>query len=265
MGMKVSGLLASLCVVGGIASPPQAASQQATADQPVMCWTYNTLGENIGSRFGIKGAVDDAILSRAAYYTITKLKPTVAPPIAAGSSTWFKVEVRAEADGADAPLKLSGLLVELDNPIYSAATQGVTSERHTDGAGKLYRMSVVPLEARFKAGDTIVTVPFSSRGPDLRRQDVEVMLGAYAPRTWLSGQSNTFDPAATLPLVQKIDAAWKSAGVMTIEFALAGDGSVVATSEALAYLGDAATAEFARMDGRAHEMISDGKCQFLTD
>lgn len=263
--MKVSGLLASLCAVCVVAGAPPAASQQATAEKPAMCWTYNTLAESVGSRFGIKGAVDDAILSRAAYYTITRLKPTVAAPIAAGSSTSFKVELRAEADGADLPLKLSGLLVELDNPIFSATTPGVKSERHTDGTGRVYRMSVVPLEARFKAGDTIVTVPFSSRGLDLRRQEVEVMLGAYAPRTWLSGESNTFDPAATLPVVQQIDAAWKAAGAMTIELALPDDGPVVATSEALAYVGDAATVEFARMDGRAHEMISGGKCQFLTD
>ena len=52
---------------------------------------------------------------------------------------------------------------------------------------------------------------------------------------------------------------------MTIEFILPETGAVVATSEALPYAGDKAAAEFARMNGRASEMISGGKCQYLAD
>ncbi|MDP3494733.1 MAG: hypothetical protein Q8R82_16600 [Hyphomonadaceae bacterium] len=253
------------CIALMTAIAPQAFAQQATAEKPVMCWDYNTLADGAGSRFGIRSSVDDQILSRAAYYTVNKLKAKVNSPLAAGVSTWFKLELRAEAEGVDAPVALSGLLVELENPIFSSTIAGEQSEVHVDDSGKVMQLRLVPLEARFKAADTVVSVPFKSQGPDIRRQDVEVRLGAYSPPSRRSGEPSQFDPKATLPLIAEIDAAWRKAGSLMIEFALADSGAAVATSDALPYIGEKAAAEFVKMNGRASQMISGGKCRFLTD
>ena len=101
------------CVGVLAAVTPPSMAQQATADAPAMCWTYKTLGDGAASRFGLKGSVDDAILSRMAFYTLTKQKAKVSSPLSAGASTWFMVALRAEAEGASSPMKLAGLLVEL--------------------------------------------------------------------------------------------------------------------------------------------------------
>ena len=94
---------------------PQAFAQQATADKPATCWDYNTLAETVGSRFGLKGAVDDTILNRTGYYTLTRLPAKLSAPLSGGAQSWFKVELKAEAEGDSAPLTMSGMLVELDN------------------------------------------------------------------------------------------------------------------------------------------------------
>ena len=243
------------------ASP--ALAQQATADKPAMCWDYNTLADNLGSRFGLKGAVDDTILSRMAYYSMTRLPAKVSAPLIQLSNTWFNVEIKAEAEGANEPLALSGLLVELDNVSIDARIATVKFEDHVDANGKLLYLRRVPLEARFRAGDDTIVAQFRTQGPDLARQDVVLRLGAFAPPTRLVGGESAFDPKATLPIVQKIDAAWREAGAMTIEIGLAEGGAVVATSEPLAYNGEKVGAEFAQMNGRAREMITGGKCRFL--
>lgn len=262
-GMKVRGLIAFACAAAVAAVAPLAGAQQATADAPAMCWTYKTLGDGAASRFGLKGSVDDAILSRMAFYTLTKQKAKVSSPFGAGASTWFKVELRAEAEGASSPVSLSGLLVELENPIVSPTTPGITHERHTDEKSQVHSLTRIALEARFKAGDVVVAVPFKSQGADTRRQKIDLRIG-YPLQTWPVGKKPEVDTAANQQLVNKIDAAWKAAGALTIELALA-DGTVVATSDALSYIGDKAAAEFARLNGRAGEMIRGGKCQFLSD
>ncbi len=259
--MKASGFVTLACAGMMAASAPLAAAQQATEDKPVMCWDYTTLADGAGSRFGLKGAVDDTILSRAAYYVINKVKAKVVSPMAAGTTTWFKVELRGDAAGAVDPVALSGLLVELENPLFAPVVPGIRFEVHTDAQGRTHRLTLVAFEARFKAGDEVVSVPFRSQGPDLRRQDIALRLGAYPHPTWPVGQQAPFDPTATLPVVKQIDAAWRKAGTLTIELVLGEGGAVVATSEPLSYPGDKAAAEFVRMNARAPEMISGGVCQ----
>lgn len=227
-----------------------------------MCWDYNTLADNLGSRFGLKAGVDDTILSRAAYYSMTRLPAKVDAPLIPLSNASFKVEIRAEADGADAPLALSGLLVELDNVNIDSRIATVKNENHVDLNGKLLNLRLVPLEARFRAGDDMLVAPFRTQGRDLANQDVVLRLGTFAPPTRLVGGDRNFDPRATFPLAQKIEAAWRKAGTMTIEIGLSDGGTVVATSGALAYDGKKVDAEFAQMNGRAREMISGAKCQF---
>ncbi len=256
--MKISGFAASVC-----AGAMVACALPAVAQEPVSCWDYNTIADNVGSRFGLKGTQDDAILSRSAYYSLTKLPAKVSAPLIGSYSSWFKIEFKAEADGADAPLALSGLLVELDNVQVEQSAVGVKYEDHVDARGKLHYMRLLPLEARFKAGDVTIAVPFRTQGPDYKRQDVIIRLGAFAPETRLVGSAATFDPEATLPTLREIDAAWKKAGSMTLEIALPEGGAVVSTSGLLPYAGDEVGAEFSRMNGRAREMLSGGKCQYL--
>lgn len=257
--MKKSGFAASACAVAMVAC-----ALPAVAQEPVSCWDYNTIADNVGSRFGLKGTPDDAIISRSAYYSLTKLPAKVSAPLIGNHSSWFKIEFKAEADGADTPLALSGLLVELDNVEVQQNAAGVKYENHVDAKGKVHYMRLLPLEARFRAGDTTIVAPFRTQGPDYKRQDVIVRLGAFAPETRLAGSADAvFDPKATLPLLQEINAAWRQAGTLTIDFALPEGGAVIATSGALPYVGDEAGAEFTRMNGRAREMLSGGKCQYL--
>jgi len=260
--MKVLAFGAVACVAL-IAASPQALAQQATAGKPATCWDYNTLADNLGSRFRLQGAVDDTILNRMAYYSMTRLPAKVSAPLIQLSNTWFNVEIRAEAEGADAPLALSGLLVELDNVNIDSRVAAVKFEDHVDANGKLLYLRLVPLEARFRAGDDTIIAPFRTQGPDLARQDVVLRLGAFAPPTRPVGGGANFDPKVTLPLAQKIEAAWRKAGTITIEIGLPDGGAVVATSGALAYDSGKVDAEFAKMNSRAREMISGGKCQYL--
>lgn len=90
---------------------PHAAAQKATAGAPASCWRYATPAEGVGSRFGIKGDVNDAVLSRAAYYNLTSRKVTTQAPFMGTTSVWLKLELRAEAKGPDGPLALSGMMV----------------------------------------------------------------------------------------------------------------------------------------------------------
>lgn len=256
--MKLSSFVAGVCAVSIVAG-----ALPAVAQDPVSCWDYNTIGDNVGSRFGLKGTPDGAILSRSAYYTLTKLPAKTSSPLIGNYSSWFKVEFKADADGADGPLALSGLLVELDNVGIEQRAVGLKFEDHVDARGKLHYMRVLPLEARFKAGDVTIAVPFRTQGPDYKRQDVIIRLGAFVPETRLVGSAATFDPTATLPTLLEIDAAWKKAESMIFEIALPEGGAVVATSEPLAYEGDKAAAEFASMTARAREMLVGGKCQYL--
>lgn len=241
------------------------AAPLASAQEPVACWDYTTISDNVGSRLGLRGAPDDTILSRSAYYTLTKLPSKLSMPMTGGYGSWFKVEFRADAEGADAPLALSGLLVDLDNITVDRTIKTVKYESHVDGNGRVQNLSLVPLEARFRAGDKTLVVPFRTQGPDLQRQDVTLRLGSFAPPTRLVGGGPAFDAKATLPLLQEVEAAWQAAGTMTIEFALPEGGAVVATSQPLGYVGDKMRAEFAKMNGRAREMLSGGKCQYLSD
>lgn len=256
--MKLSGFAAGVCAVATVTG-----ALPAVAQEPVSCWDYNTLADNIGSRFGLKGTKDDAILSRSAYYSLTKLPAKVSAPLTGNYSSWFNIEFKAEANGADGPLALSGLLVELDNVQIEQSFKGVTYESHVDAKGKVYNMRLLPLVARFTADDVTIVVPFRTQGPDHKRQDVFVRLGAFAPETRPVGTAAAFDPKATLPTLHEIDAAWKKAGTITLEIALPERGEVVATSEPLAYVGDAVDAEIAKMNARAREMLSGGKCQYL--
>lgn len=256
--MKLSGFAAGACAVAIVAG-----ALPAVAQDPVSCWDYNTLADNVGSRFGLKGTPDDAILSRSAYYSLTKLPAKVSAPLIGGHNSWFKVEFKAEADGADAPLAPSGLLVELDNVEVQQSVSNLKFETHVDADGRLHHLRLAPLEARFRAGESVVAVPFKTQGPDLRRQDIIVRLGAFQPSTWPTGGKPDFDPRATLPVAEEIMAIWKKAGSMTIELALPEGGAVIATSGALPFVGDEVGAEFTRMNGRAREMLSGGKCQYL--
>ncbi len=257
--------MVAVCAAWMTAVLPQSFAQQATADKPAMCWDYNTLAESVGSRFGLKGAADDTILSRTGYYTLTKLPVKLSAPMSGGTQSWFKVELKAEAEGGSAALTLSGMLVELDNVSVDNSFRNLKFETHVDGDGRLHHLRLVALEARFKAGGETISVPFRSQGPDLARQDFVIRLGSFPSPTRPTGGSVAFDPKATLPVMEQIDSAWKKAGTMTIEFILPETGAVVATSQALPYAGDKAAAEFMRMNGRAGEMISGGKCQYLAD
>ena len=108
---------------------------QAVAQEPVSCWDYNTLSDNVGSRFGIKGALDDTILSRSAYYTLTRLPAEASAPMTGRYNSWFKLEMKAEAQGADGPLALSGLLLELDSHVDLRAFRMIKYETDARAQG----------------------------------------------------------------------------------------------------------------------------------
>jgi hypothetical protein len=255
--MRKSAIAAGACAAALLMGAPLAVAQE-----PVSCWDYNTLADNVGSRFGLKGAADDTILSRSAYYSLTKLPAKVSAPLVGGYGSWFKIEIKAEAQGAEGALALSGLLIALNNVQIEQSAKDVKYEDHVNANGKLLYLRLLPLEARFRAGDQTIIAPFRTQGPDFKRQEMIVRLGAFAPETRPTGAAQVFDPQATLPLAQKVDTAWRQAGTMTIEFALPDGGAVVATSEPLAYP-DGIDAEFARMNGQARKMLNGGKCQYL--
>lgn len=262
--MKSVRMVASVAAVAIAASLLGAAP--AAAQAPVACWDYTTIDKTIGGRFGIKGSADDAILSRAAYYYVNGLPVKISAPLTGQHNATIRLELRSEAEGADAPLKLAGLLVEVGGIDFPNDTKGVKYETHASDDKSYMSLQVIPLEAHFKAGDATVTAPLSAtRERNMRSAKMALRLGAYTPVSWIQGKKPDFDPAATLPEVQAIHGAWKSAGAMTIEFVEPQSGAVIAVSDPIAYFGDKAEAEFARANGRARDMLRGGKCQYLGD
>ncbi len=254
------------CAALTLAVSNSALAQKATPEMPASCWRYGVTSDGVGSRFGIKGTTDDRVLSRTAYYALISKKVSARSPIAATSGALFKVEYRSEAAGLEDDLELSGLFVELDNVTLDNSVRNDQFQYYTDAEGRSIYLRLVPMVARFKAGEAVVDVPFSTQGPDLLRQDLIIRLGAYTSTTWPRGPRPEFDPKASLPTVQQIDANWRKAGTMTIEILTTGDNpTVAATSDTLPYPGDKAAAEFARLNGRASEMIKGGECQHITD
>lgn len=262
--MNIFRNLAGIAIVGFATSGFGAAP--AAAQAPVACWDYTTIAEKVGGRFGLKGAPDDTILSRSAYYVVNGLPVKVSQPLSGQGSAAIKFELRADAEGAEAPMKLTGLLVEVGGVDFPNDTKGIKYETHANDDKSYIPLQVMPLEAHFKAGDTTLIAPLSAtRERNIRSAKMALRLGAYTPASWVQGKKAEFDPAATLPQVQAIHAAWKAAGAMTIEFVLPETGALVAISEPIAYFGDKAEAEFARANGRAREMLRGGKCQYLED
>lgn len=238
----------------------------AAAQAPVACWDYTTISDKAGSRFGIRGASDDAILSRAAYYYVNGFRVKLSEPLTGASSAAIKVELRSEADGAEAPVKLTGLLVDLSDVSFPATAKGITYETHASDDKSYMSMNALPLEARFKAGDKTVAFPVKAISDrNSRSAKISIRLGAYPPTSWVQGKKTNFDPKATLPQVQDIHDAWKSAGAMKIEFVEPQSGAVVAMSDPIAYFGGEAETESVRANGRAREMLRGGKCQYLED
>ncbi len=262
--MKPSCKLAGIAVVGLATS--LFGALPAVAQEPVACWDYTTINDKAGSRFGLKGAPDDAILSRAAYYYLNGLPVKLSEPLTGLSSAAIKVELRSEADGAEAPMKLTGLFVDVSDVNFPDNAKGIKYETHASDDKSYMSMNVLQLEARFNAGDATVMVPLSAISDrKARSAKMSIRLGAYPLTSWVQGKKPEFDPAATLPQVQAIHAGWKTAGAMTIKFVEPQSGAVVAVSDPIAYFGDKAEAEFARANGRAREMLRGGKCQYLED
>jgi hypothetical protein len=260
----------SVRTLAGLAAATFAASlfcaAPAAAQAPTACWDYTTISKTVGGRFGIKGSADDTIVSRTAYYNVNALPVKISAPLSGQRGSAIKVELRSDAEGAKAPLKLTGLLVDVSSVDFPNDAKGVKYETHASDDKSYMALQVIPLEARFKAGDTTLTVPLGAmRERNIRSAKMAVRLGAYAPATWVQGKKTEFDPAATLPQVHAIYDAWKSAGAMTIEFVEPQSGAVAAVSDPIAYFGAEAEAEFTRANGRAREMLRGGKCHFLED
>jgi hypothetical protein len=236
----------------------------ATAQSPVACWDYTTIADKIGGRFGIKGTADDTILSRSAYYDVRGLSVKVSAPLAGVYNSAIKLELRSDAEGAETPLKLSGMFVEVSDVNFPDNTKGIKFETHASDDRSYLSFRVLPLEVRFKAGDAVVSAPLSAtRESNGRTAKVVLRLGAYSPASWVQGKKPVFDPAETLPQVLAIQNAWKSAGAMTIEFVEPQSGAIVAVSSTIDYFGDKAEAEANRANSRARDMLKGGKCQYL--
>ena len=83
------------------------------ADACVLLGLHDDLPTRSAAGFGIKGTADDTILSRTAYYEATQpLREGVRAAGRARTTQRSKLELRSDAEGAEAPLKLSGMLVD---------------------------------------------------------------------------------------------------------------------------------------------------------